>query len=246
MFEQYVPRWKIGALVPLAVIDNHAYEFYRLAPANVMEVMIPVGLQEFSVKDVERVFQDVEKKIDALLDRGVHIVTQNGVPLPIVIGIEAHDKLIDRMAKHAKLPASSTVLAVCHGARDLGLKKVALVNKWTDKMNATLADFFARDGVGVCGAVTKELTPAQFQKISTAESMKMAYDLGKRAFESNPDCDAVYIGGGAWISEPVAVALEKEFGKPVLCNQAAMIRENMKLLGDWTPIKGHSRLLACP
>lgn len=246
MFEKFVPKWKIGALVPLAVIDNHAYEFYRLAPSNVMEVMIPVGLQEFSVKDVERVFKDVEAKIDALLDRGVHIVTQNGVPLPIVIGVEAHDALLARMAKHAKLPATSTVNAVAHGARDLGLKKVALVNKWTEKMNATLAEFLARDGVGVCGAVTRELTPSQFQKISTAESMKMAYELGRKAFESNPDCDSVYIGGGAWISEPVAVKLEQEFGRPVLCNQAAMIRECLKVLGDWQPIKGHSRLLACP
>lgn len=246
MFEDHVPKWKIGALVPLAVIDNHAYEFYRLAPPRVMEVMIAVGLQEFSVKDVERVFKDVEGKIDALLDRGVHIVTQNGVPLPIVIGLEAHDALLARMSTHAKLPATSTVLAVAHGARDLGLRKVALVNKWTEKMNATLADFLAREGVGVCGTVTRELTPAQFQRIGTAESMQMAYDLGRRAFESNPDCDSVYIGGGAWISEPVATRLEAEFGKPVLCNQAAMIRECLKVLGDWQPIEGHSRLLSAP
>jgi len=38
-------------------------------------------------------------------------------------------------------------------------------------------------------------------------------------FYGAPDCDAVYIGGGSWIAEPVAARLEAEFGKPVLCNQ---------------------------
>jgi len=32
MFQQFVPKLKIGALKPLAVIDNSAYEFYRIAP----------------------------------------------------------------------------------------------------------------------------------------------------------------------------------------------------------------------
>jgi hypothetical protein len=30
MFEEFVPRLKIGVLKPLAVIDNSAYEFYRI------------------------------------------------------------------------------------------------------------------------------------------------------------------------------------------------------------------------
>ena len=48
----------------------------------------------------------------------------------------------------------------------------------------------------------------------------------------------------SWLAEPVAVQLEAEFGKPVLCNQAAVIRNVLKLLGAWTPMTGHSRVLA--
>ena len=70
--------------------------------------------------------------------------------------------------------------------------------------------------------------------------------LGRRAFLENPDCDGVYIGGGTWLSEPVSQRLEQEFGKPVICNQAAMIRDILHMLGDWTPITGHSRVLAAP
>ena len=72
----------------------------------------------------------------------------------------------------------------------------------------------------------------------------LAYELGRRAFLDNPDCDAIYIGGGTWIAQPVAARLEEEFGKPAICNQTAQLWDILHLLKDWQPIKGHGRLLA--
>jgi hypothetical protein len=54
------------------------------------------------------------------------------------------------------------------------------------------------------------------------------------------------MGGGAWIAEPVAKQLEAEFGKPVICNTSAMIRECCKIVGVWEPVGGHSRVMATP
>jgi maleate cis-trans isomerase len=244
MFEAYLPRHKIGCLQPGTMIDNHPFEFYRLAPPGVMLVMIGVGLAEFSRGDVERVFTPLDRYLDQLMDRDVDLVIQNGVPLPILIGIEAHDRMIAHMAEYTGLPATSTVLSVVRAASELGLRKVAVVNKWTAAMNATLAAFFARDGVSVVGGATKSLDPAEFHRIETGDHMRLAHELGRRAFIDHPDCDAVYIGGGSWIAEPVAVRLEAEFGKPVLCNQSAVIRNTFKMLGIWQPIAGHSRVLA--
>jgi maleate cis-trans isomerase len=85
-----------------------------------------------------------------------------------------------------------------------------------------------------------------FHRFEAGDHMRLAYDLGRRAFLDHPDCDAIYIGGGSWIAEPVAVRLEAEFGKPVLCNQAAVIRNTLKMLNAWTPLAGHSRVLATP
>jgi maleate cis-trans isomerase len=246
MFEEHLPRHKIGCLSPLPVVENAAYEFYRLAPPGLMLVLIPVGLAEFSRADVERVFAPLDSYLDMLMERDVNLVMQNGVPLPLLIGLDAHDRMIDHMAKHSGLPATSTVLSVGRAARQLGLKKVALVNKWSDEMNRTLGDFLAREGVAVAGVANKSLKPAEFVKISTQDQMQLAYALGRRAFLENPDCDGVYIGGGTWLSEPVSERLEQEFGKPVICNQAAMIRDILNILGDWKPIHGHSRVLSTP
>ena len=244
MFEGFSPKVKIGCLMPGAIIDNHALEFYRLAPPGVMAVMIGVGLREFSSADVERVFAPIDQYLDQLVDRGVHIVTQNGVPLPILIGIEACDRMIAHMAERTGLPATSTVQAVVRGARDLGIRNIVAVNKWTTDMNRSLAAFFEREGVTVIGTTTKAMQPVDFHRIDADDHMALAYALGRQAFLDHPAADAIYIGGGSWIAEPVAARLEQEFGKPAICNQAAMIRHSLKLLDAWTPIEGHSRLLA--
>src|SRR5262245_49557629 len=216
MFEHHIPRHKVGVLLPLSIIDNAAYEFYRLAPPGIMQVMIPIGLAEFSSADVERaLFKPLAANLDKLMERGINMVVQSGTPLPILIGIEAHDRMIEFMTKHTGVPASSTVLAVCRAARHLGIRNLGLVNKWSDAMNKTLGNFLAREGVSVCGGATKEMAPTEFQKIESRDHMQLAYALGRRALLDHPDCDGIYIGGGTWIAEPVSERLEEEFGKPV-------------------------------
>ena len=116
MFESHIPKHKVGVLLPLSIVDNAAYEFYRLAPKGVMLVMIPVGLEKFSKEDVERVFAPLDTYVDQLMERGVDIIMQSGVPLPILIGIDGHDRLLDRIAKHSGLPVTSSVLGVVAAA----------------------------------------------------------------------------------------------------------------------------------
>ena len=167
MFERHRPTHKIGCLQPGTLIDNHPFEFYRLAPPGIMLVMIGVGLAEFSRGDVERVFEPLDQYLDqALMDRRRRPDHPERwrCTLPIRIGLDAHDRMIEHMAGYTGLPATSTVLSVVKAAGDLGLRKVAVVNKWTAEMNASLAAFFARGGVSVVGGATKSLDPAEFHR----------------------------------------------------------------------------------
>ncbi len=246
MFDDQVPTHKIGTLAPLGVIDNGAYEFYRLWPKGCMSVIIPVGLTEFSATDVERAFAPLDGYLDQLMQRGVEIVIQNGVPLPILIGVDAHDRMIAHMAKYTGLPATSTVLAVAKSAAEIGIKKIAVANKWTDAMNASLSQFFAREGVTVCGIANKSIAPKDFMKIEDETHMRLAWELGKRAADEHPDCDGVYLGGGSWLCEPVANRLEQAIGKPVICNETARVRHVMQILKDWKPREGFGRIFSTP
>jgi maleate cis-trans isomerase len=244
MFENDLPKRKLGILSPLAVIDNNAYEFYRLAPPGVMLVLTPVGLEKFTPEDVERVFTPLERLADTLMERGIDLILQSGVPLPILIGVEAHDKMIERLKKRTGKPATSSVVGVTLAAKHLGLKRIACANKWNDAMNENLAAFFARDGVEMIGVAAEVKTPDQFQKMSSAESLDLAYQLGRQALIDFPQADGLYIGGGAWLVQPALERLEQEFGKPVISNQTATIWDMLHRVDYWKPIEGHGRLLA--
>jgi maleate isomerase len=243
MFEADVPHKKIGVLSPLAVIDNNAYEFYQLVPRGIMMVAVPLGLQEFTAQDVERVFKPIDRQLDLLMERHVDIVQQAGVPLPLLIGPEALQRLLEHIEARTKVPASSTVLDVVAATKRLGIRKVAVANKWTEAMNGTLGEFFAREGIAVVGANTQPMHPSQFVKMPSDASLHLAYDLGRGALQRFPEAEGVYIGGGAWLTLPVIGRLEEEFGKPVITNQTATVWHVLHLLGCWQPIQGFGRLL---
>ncbi|MBI4524693.1 MAG: hypothetical protein HY695_12885 [Deltaproteobacteria bacterium] len=243
MFEDLVPRRKVGCLFPLTVIDYNPYEFYQMAPKGIMLVLVPLGLENFTREDVERVFAPIDQQIEALLRRGIDIVVQAGVPLTLLVGPAFLDRLLAHIEKKAGVPAISMTLCVAAAAKHLGLKKVAVANKWNEQMNATLGEFFAREGVSVAGAFTRSMAPSQFLRMGDLESMQLAYELGRGALEEYPDADGLYIGGAAWLTLPLVERLEKEFGKPVITNQVATMWQLLHRLDCWSPISGYGQLL---
>ena len=109
-----------------------------------------------------------------------------------------------------------------------------------------MAAFFAREGVEIVGVASEPMQPEEFDKISSKGNADLAHDLGRRGFTEHPEAEALYIGGGSWLSQPVAEQLEKEFGKPAYCNQDAQLRHLLLRVGIWQPMEGHGKLLSLP
>jgi maleate isomerase len=226
------------------VIDAAAYEFYRLAPPDVMPVMTSVGFSEYSATHVEEVLAPLDALADRLLSRGVDLIMQSGVPLPLLIGIEAHDRIIERLEQRTGKPASSTILAVGAAAKHMGLLRLAVANKWTDDMNAMLATFLARDGIALAGVTNEVKTPMEFQTSDPAETLVRAYELGRQALIDFPDADGLFLGGQAWFVQPALERLEAEFGKPVISNQTAMLWDMLHRVDYWRPMPHRGQLMA--
>jgi maleate cis-trans isomerase len=243
-WEDSKPQRTIGVLTPLNMVEYSAMEFYRIAPQGVMAIYMNVGVEKFSAEDVERAFKPVEGMVKQMAKRECDIIVQSGVPLPILIGLAAHDKLMERIAKASGKPVSSSVTAVAKSAKHLGIKKIALANKWSEPMNACLGEFLAREGVGVAGVCSESMTPDMFLDLDTQKGMDLAYELGKTAITQNPNCDGLYVGGGAWLVLPVVEFLEKEFDIPCISNQDSVMWDTLHQVDFWTPTTISNRLMA--
>lgn len=244
MFEEFAPKRRVGCLFPLTVIDYNPYEFYEIAPKGILLALVPLGLEKFTREDAERVFATVDQKLELLMQRGVDVVVQAGTPLAVLVGPEFLDKLLAHIEKKTGVPAISMMFSVVAAANHLGIKKIAVADKWNEQMNATLGEFFARQNIAVAGAASRSLAPSQFLKMGDLESMNLAYQLGRSALERYPDADGLYIGGAAWLTLPVVERLEQEFGKPVITNQVATMWQLLHVLDCWKPIPGRGRLLS--
>ena len=244
MFIDELPRKKIGYLGPRHVSENQPYEFYRLAPPGIILVLISCGLEEFTAADVQRVTKPLDKMLDMLVERDVDIINQTGVPLPLLIGMEAHDALIKHIEDYTGKMASSQLMNVIAALKHMGIRKVLAVNKWRKEMNDNLDAFLRREGMELAGVSNKVLIPSEFSKINAGDSARMAYDLALTGAKSFPEADGIFIGGGSWLSQPVAEQVEGETGLPVVSNIGAMIWNLLHRLDVWEPIAGHGRLLA--
>lgn len=251
MTSDMVPKKKIGVFAPRALVEMGPYEFYQLAPKGIMLVIVPMGIRSFTKEGVEEVYKNIDQQLEELMIRRVDVIIQEGVPLQCLIGLEAHDRRLAYIREKTGLPVSSGVEGSVDAAKHLGIKKIAFANKFTKETNAGLAKFFERAGITVTGAVSwgedkGDLYGMGIKKIADRDLVNIGFEVGRRAFRENPDCDGIYMPGGSWSLNKVVVDLEKEFGKPVLGHRHTTVWHMIQSVGMWKPRKGHGRLFAAP
>jgi maleate isomerase len=246
MFEDALPEKKIGYLSLNSYIEIQAYEFYRLAPPGVMPTFVPCGMQEHSLAAARRAIAAMDGLLDLLAARNVDIVFQGGLPIPLLIGPAAHDDLVRHMAQRTRRPALTQMQSVIAAMKAVGLKNVLVANRWTDDLNDALPAFFARDGIKIAGRCTRSLTPTETTRMKDADTADLAFELALNGFKANPAADGLYLGGNAWLAQPIVERLEAEVGKPVICNNGAAVWDLLRRLGKWKPLPGRGRLLETP
>ena len=248
MVEDNLPKKKVGLLAPRAIVENGPYEFYNLAPKGNLLTIVPLGIKKFTKEGVEEVFKNIDDQLEQLMLRKVNAIAQEGVPLQCMVGAEVHDKRLDYIRKRTGVPVTSGVLGAIEAAKHLGIRKIAFGNKFKKATNDSLAEFFNRAGVKVTGAVSwgenrSDVYGNDLKKMTHADLMKVGYEVGRRTFEENPDCDGIYMPGGSWSLNSVVVDLEKEFKRPVLAHRHVAAWDMIRLVDMWQPKPGYGMLL---
>jgi maleate cis-trans isomerase len=239
-----IPRYRVGFVSPLPVNDYTAYTFYCLMPKHVMMASISSGLEAFSAEAVERAVERFWGCVERLTVKPVDVIVLGGVPLGAYLGREAADELNREVERRSGVPGLTDFHCVLRAMHHLGVKRVAVANKWHPELNQRVAAFLQSDGFEVVSATAEPQTAAEVQTITPEQGLEMALDLGRRALQKSPDADGLFLAGGAWLSSHAIPRLEAEFGKPVFVNLQSTVWAVQNLLGIWQPISGWGQLLA--
>jgi len=239
-----LPRYAIGTLSPVGGIDTMPYGMYRLLGPDFIVISVSLALQSFRPEDLDRAVAAIEPQADHLVSRGADLILQSGTPLALSLGPQELARLLSRLRERCGVPVLSSALNAIEAAQALGIRRLAVANKWNDTINRQLAEFFRARDIEVVGLAADSQEPSHFQRADLRAGAELAYHLGRQALERTEKAEALFIGGGAWFAEPAAERLEREFGKPVVTSLNGAVRAILKALDCWQPFpSGTGRVL---
>lgn len=241
-----LPKKQIGMLFPVDVVDITPYEFYRMVAEDVMLLVAPLGLRRFTREDLDLALQHAERFTAMFKSRGVDLVLQDGVPVALLLGPAEHRRMLDDIHRQTGIATTSTIECVIAALAHLGVRRLAVANKWSTDMNVVLGTFFERHGIDMATPRSRSMAPDDFVRLTNAQSLALAEELARAALRSDTSAEALYIAGGSWLTAPIIESIERETGVPVVTNTTAIVWHCCRLMGCTRPIEGYGRLLSEP
>jgi maleate cis-trans isomerase len=244
--DRLLPRFRLGSIVPGAggVQRGVDYQFYRLAPLDVMAINVGLGVRDYSAAGVEVAMAAFWTAAQTLVHEGAQAVILSGVPVSAALGRARILDLQREVAERFDLPLHATLESILDGLLALGTRRIVLASRFPAETNQAIAQYLAQAGVDVVGSTARELSLNQARQLTLAEGMQLALEVGREAGRAFPEAEAIVLPGGATLSLHAVPALEAEFDKPVLINLSAEIWRALVQPGIIPPVTGWGRLLS--
>jgi len=138
----------------------------------------------------------------------------------------AHEQ-VDKLAKAAGKPASSTSFAFVRAAEKLGLKRVAVAASYPDDVAKLFVEFLAAGGIEIVAMSSEDIdTAAEVGRLSPEAVVELAVG------HDHPAAEAVLIPDTAMRTLGVINTIEARLGKPVLTANQVTIWEGLRLAGE--------------
>jgi maleate cis-trans isomerase len=138
----------------------------------------------------------------------------------------AHEQ-VEKLARAAGKPASSTSFAFVRAAEKLGLKRVAVAASYPDDVARLFVEFLANGGIEIVAMSSEDIdTAAEVGRLSPEAVVELAVS------HDHPNADAVLIPDTAMRTLGVLNTIEERLGKPVLTANQVTIWEGLRLAGE--------------
>ena len=242
--QRLLPWFRLGYVTPHLTVDTLAYELYHVAPPGLMLVTTGLAITDYTPDAVEDQLPAFHQAISLLQARRVDRIVLSGVPIAIALGRARTLAVLDAARGRAGVPVDTDLEAIIAGVQNLGIERVAIATRWTDDINQGLTRYLAAADIEVVDTISSARSISENAELDDSTGMRLATELGRRAFESPAGPDGVIMPGARWITIHALQELESAYDRPLFLNHAAGLWAALRQQGYRKPISGWGRLLA--
>ena len=228
---------RFGLLTPSSNTTQEP-EFSAALPPSVSLHTGRVAYRDITPEEQDRCVLELESESRKLGDAEVDVIVFAATAPTLAHGMGYDRTLIKRMEDASGRPATTAATAFVEALNLLGVKKIAIGQPWSKTMEKPMVAFMEGSGFTVVHSeVVGIVSGVELGRVGSEK----AYELGRRT--DRPDAEAIIMPGGNWASMPAVERLEKDLGKPVLCNNAVSLWGGLRLLKHPKGIEGYGTLL---
>ena len=242
------PRYIWGDIAPRGsnVQRGPAYQFYKIVPNDVMMIVAPLGIKDYTQERVDEAIGGFDDRVNALAKEHANNVILGGAPVSAQLGRDRVQRLLREAEDRTGIPGDGPIEAVIAAMNHLGLKRIAVGSRWADELNARVKAYLEEGGLEVAGITSRGQWAEQAFGMSFDEGLQTAIEVGREAAQIDPRVDAVWVAGGAAFALHAIPAIEAEFRKPTFTNLSAEVWHGLVHTKVIEPVKDWGTLLATP
>jgi maleate cis-trans isomerase len=239
-------RARIGWIHPRVMSDIEIYDFYQVAPKDVVLVVTHLEVVDSArASEVEASLALLERAVERLSLANVDFIMKNGAPVHLHYGNDGHQKVLERLRSAAKVPVTTSSQALADAFHTLGAKRILVISSWRKEslhLSDNLKNFLKSQGIEIIaleGIGGRQLSSYEKLGLTPAE----IYANALSACEKHPEVDGIYIQSGTMATMSIIEEMEQKIGKPVVSSNSANIWGSFQPLGIKVGT-GYGRLLA--
>jgi maleate isomerase len=228
--------WKarIGQLYPSGGLCD--YEPQIMAPAGVQFLTTRLSFRKSGLEDVAALVKDIETHAQLLADAQVDLIALNCTAASMAAEADAISR---RVTAATGIRATTTMEAVLAALDAASLRRFALLTPYMPEVVAAETVYFQKRGLTVAGDAGVPCgDPVAQGSIPAERWLELARTL--RA----TDCQGLLISCAGIQLAAVLGQIEREFGRPVITSNQALVWHCLRLLGVPDRPAGYGALLA--
>ena len=228
--------WKarIGQLYPSGGLCD--YETQVMAPAGVQFLTTRLAFRRTGLEDDRAMVEGVERHARLLADAEVDLIAFNCTAAAMLVGADQINRRIGAATGIRSVTTIDAVLAALDAAR---LRRIALMTPYPQAVVDAETAFLQARGIAVTAHAGIACDDPIAQGTIAPERWR---DLARSLHGS--DCDGLLVSCAGIQLAPVLGQIEREFGRPVIASNQALVWHCLRVLGLAERSADYGRLLA--